>query len=324
MTPADAVVLLVVTIVALAGALARPSVRRPARAILFAFVLVLIVMSILRVRIRDSRPITIERGDESDKVEWVEQSEPHRPSPPAPLPRAGAGSIREFASLDPPYARRPKRPLLLALAGGKANAAKKAMPGGTAGSPSSAAAARAEKPPVAPSAPLTPNSSAKGEVSDEPASSRPAWVDAQPDRVGDVFQMAVSVGPYPTLVQCDTELPAAIRDAIQDYAENHLDHRARGVKVQLDNLESLPQGVVAETYAETVSTSFGAMRQLHARLTFDHRASQWVREQVRDALVGQRLWYTGGAAAGVLAGLAVLWMGLRKAEGGRGKAELGM
>jgi hypothetical protein len=207
---------------------------------------------------------------------------------------------------------RPKRSWLLAMAGGKGTAAKKGTPGVTAGSPSSAAAARAGKPPVAPSVPLTPNPSpARGEGSDEPASSRPAWVDAQPDRVGDVFQMAVSVGPYPTLVQCDTELTAAIRDAIQEYAENHLDHRARGVKVQLDNLESLPQGVIAETYAETVSTSFGAMRQLHARLTFDHRASQWVREQVRDALVGQRLWYAGGAATGVLAGLAVLWMGLR-------------
>ncbi len=193
---------------------------------------------------------------------------------------------------------RPKRALLLAAVGGKGAAATKKIapaPVASAGSPSSAAPARVDNPAEAP----------------EPASSRPAWIDAQPDRVGDAFQMAVSVGPFPTLVQCDKELPAAIRDAIQDYAENHLDDRARGVRLRLDNLELLPANVIAETYPETVSTSFGPMRQLHARLTFDRRASQWVREQVRDALVGQRLWYVGAVLTGALAALALLWAGLK-------------
>jgi hypothetical protein len=191
-------------------------------------------------------------------------------------------------------------------------------PAAAASLPNSAAASRTDDPPVTPGAPLTPGPSpAKGEGSNDAASKRPAWIDTQPDRVGDAFQMAVSVGPYQTLVQCDKELPAAIRDAIQDYAEDYLDHRARGVRLQLDNLESLPANLIAETYRETVTTSFGPMQQLHARLSFDHRASQWVREQVRDALVAQRLWYVGGGAAGVLAALAVLWAGLklgRKAE----------
>jgi hypothetical protein len=164
-----------------------------------------------------------------------------------------------------------------------------------------------------------------GDAAHPPAavSKRPAWIDAKPDRVDDAFQMAVSVGPYPTRVECDNELPAAVRDALQDYAETHLDHRARGIHLPLENLEVLPANVIAETYQETVATSFGPMQQLHARLTLDRRANEWVREQVRQALIVQRLWYVGVGAAGVLVGLAVFWACLRSgmpAHGPQGAA----
>jgi hypothetical protein len=138
------------------------------------------------------------------------------------------------------------------------------------------------------------------------AAVRPAWVDA-PDHAEDAgYQVAVRVGPYATDVQCDADLPGAVAAAAQEYMETFLDHRAQGVHLRADRLAAAPVKLVAEDYRETVQTSVGPMRQLHARLVFDRRVNEWLQDQVRDAVIVGRLWYVGAAAACVLASLGLL------------------
>jgi hypothetical protein len=135
---------------------------------------------------------------------------------------------------------------------------------------------------------------------------RPAWVDAPDHAEDDGYQVAVRVGPYATDVQCDADLPGAVAAAAQAYVESYLDHHAQGIHLRADRLAAAPVKLVADEYRETVQTSFGPMRQLHARLLFDRRVNDWLREQVGDAVVAARLWYVGAAAVCVLASLGLL------------------
>ena len=60
------------------------------------------------------------------------------------------------------------------------------------------------------------------------AKTRPAWVDAPPRLVGDVYQMSIMVGPYTTRQECDAHLGEALQEALDRYVEICLGAAAGG------------------------------------------------------------------------------------------------
>ena len=99
--------------------------------------------------------------------------------------------------------------------------------------------------------------------------------------------MPVTVGPYTTRLECEAKLPDALEAAVAEYVEIHLGPDvAAGVRLPPDELRQL---LVKEKFDETIDTSLGPMAQLHARLAFDTRAQERLREQWRQVLVAGRL-----------------------------------
>ena len=77
---------------------------------------------------------------------------------------------------------------------------------------------------------------------------------------------------------------------------------------------------------ELADLNLGPMYEVHARLEFDDQARTDFRRQWRNAEVVNRLWYTGGASALVLALLATLYgylkLDLRTGGAHKGRLQL--
>ena len=159
-------------------------------------------------------------------------------------------------------------------------------------------AAAAAKPPAAP----------ETELPVAPPASRPAWVDAPPRPIGEVYQMPVTIGPYTTRLECDEKLPAALQEAVNQYVEECLGLPAAGeLQLPVDFFGRL----VKEQWEEVSQHSFGPMVQLHVLLQFDRKAKDRILEAQRQAVVARRLRTTGiGVAAGL--GLLAMFFGYLK------------
>ncbi|MEE8450705.1 MAG: hypothetical protein V3R99_02290, partial [Thermoguttaceae bacterium] len=146
---------------------------------------------------------------------------------------------------------------------------------------------------------------------EEPAAAeqRPAWVDAPPGRVDDVYQMAVSVGPYISRLECDAKLPDALSEAVQQYASTTIGPKAVG-RISLP-ADFLTEQLVAEQWQEAVQTSFGPMVQLHVLARFDANVKQDVESAWKQAVITERVWLAGIGMSFVLGFLAILFVGLK-------------
>jgi hypothetical protein len=145
---------------------------------------------------------------------------------------------------------------------------------------------------------------------------RPDWVDAQPGKVGDGYQMVAAVGPYTTRLECDEALPDQLQKTTAEYVELYLGAEAQGRATLADDY--LRQHVVKEKWEETKSTSVGPMIQLHARLLFDAKANEQLKQNWRDAQVRDRLWLAGRWLAAVLAVLMGMWAILKTESAAEG------
>ena len=131
---------------------------------------------------------------------------------------------------------------------------------------------------------------------------RPAWVDAPPQLVDDVYQMAVVVGPYTTRQECDANLPEKIQEAVDQYVEVCLGpEEIDAVRLPA---EYLRQQLVKDQWEEVRQHSIGPMTQLHVLLQFDRKVKDRVVEEHRQAVVAHRLWLTGAGLAAALGLLA--------------------
>ena len=137
------------------------------------------------------------------------------------------------------------------------------------------------------------------------AEPRPAWVDAEPRRNGDTYQMSITVGPYATRLECDAQLPKALQGAVDAYVETYLGPQAAG-RVRLP-AEELRTQLVKEEWEETIQASFGPMKQLHVLLQFDHKMRDRIHEARTNAIITERLIYTGTGVGGGLLLLAILF-----------------
>jgi len=164
-------------------------------------------------------------------------------------------------------------------------------------------------------------------VGNEP---RPDWVDSLPGLTGGVYSMSVRSGRFVTLPECQRELDRQIKSEADHYINEYLgDDAAALVDIPLSYLKDR---VKKAEYVEIVNSqkladlNLGHMYEIHARLEFDDQARADFRRQWHNAEVVNRLWYTGGAAALVLALLATLYgylkLDLRTGGAHKGRLQL--
>ena len=161
-----------------------------------------------------------------------------------------------------------------------------------------------------------PSDKKPGTAAPSAAPDRPQWVDRPPARVGDVYQMSVTVGPYTTRLECDANLPEAIDKAVAEYAE--ISEGAELARYARLPAEIVRQQLLKDQWEETYKASFGPMVRLHALLEFDHKINDELKSQCRRAVVAGRLWKTGVGVAGLLAllGVGLAYLKLDLASGG--------
>jgi hypothetical protein len=154
---------------------------------------------------------------------------------------------------------------------------------------------------------------------------RPAWVDAHAKLVESVYSISVSSGPFVSVPECQHELDRQIKLEADHYIDEYLGERASQlVKIPLSYLK---RHVKKSEYGEiVVSESVGPMHQIHALLEFDEQARADFQRQWHDAIVTDRLWYTGSGAALVLALLGTFYgylrLDLRTGGSNKGRLQL--
>lgn len=152
------------------------------------------------------------------------------------------------------------------------------------------------------------------EASDQPApkpsAGRPEWVDAPARLSNSVYTISISSGLFVSVPECQREINAHMKQAVDHYIDEY-----RGD--QASKLVSLPLAYLNEhvkkaEYSEVVhSDSVGPMHQIHALLEIDDRARADIDRLWHNAVVTDRLWYTGSGAALVLALLGTFYGYLR-------------
>ena len=119
------------------------------------------------------------------------------------------------------------------------------------------------------------------------AASRPAWVNAPPQLVGDAYQMSIVVGPYTTRAECDAKLPEALQESLDQYVNVCLgDQAVDDIRLPADYLR---QQLVKAQWEETRQHSVGPMTWLHVLLQFDRKIKDRILEEHRQAIIGRRL-----------------------------------
>ncbi len=166
----------------------------------------------------------------------------------------------------------------------------------------------------------------------EPPASGPPWVGRADCKVGNTYQMSVSVGPYTTRAECDQKLPDRLQAAVDEYAAAYIGPEARGhVRLPLDYIRGeivkeeweqqrphlmTPKGEIPETRK--------VMTTLHALLEFDQVVNARLEEEWDKVVVAQRIGGVGTLAGAVLLLLAGVYGYLRidLATGGRYRGRL--
>ncbi len=139
---------------------------------------------------------------------------------------------------------------------------------------------------------------------------RPAWVDAGPQLVDDVYQMRVPVGPYTTLQECEANLPEAIRQAVKEYADRDFP--------EVTGTSWLPDAdfcreLIKDRWEEVKQFSVGPMTQLYVLLQFDRKAREQIADACQQGVVQRRVWFAGEGMAAVMGVLALLYGSLKLA-----------
>jgi len=166
---------------------------------------------------------------------------------------------------------------------------------------------------VAPARPAeseAPVAKSKGSVDDNPSATRsaskPDWVDAPPRFENSIYSISASSGLFVSVPECQRELNARLKRDIDHYIDEYLGEGA----AQLADvpLSYIKQHLEKAEFSEVVlSDSVGPMHQLHAQLAIDDNARNEFHRRWHDAMVTDRLWYTGAGAALLLALLSTFY-----------------
>jgi hypothetical protein len=189
-----------------------------------------------------------------------------------------------------------------------------------------------ENQPPAP-APRSPETTAQQEPA--PPDDRPEWVDWEPGelhKVGSACQMAISVGPYSSRLECDQKLPDELHAAMRKYTAARVGPAASArVRLPLEYLRShvirteweeqtqvliTPRGQIPEKYVR--------MTQLHVLLQFDHQVNTLIEQEWDNVVARERIAVAGVSTAVVLLllGLVYAWLKIDLSTGGRYRGRL--
>jgi hypothetical protein len=150
-------------------------------------------------------------------------------------------------------------------------------------------------------------------AANKPATSppRPAWMDAETGRVGDVYRTRLTVGPWLSRSECERELPEALREAVRTYADQLLgEGKGRFVDLPMSYIHNqIVHGEWEERRQQTIDT----MTYLHELLEFDRDARQRIEAEYKESVVLGRLGYTA-AGGGALLGLLTIAFGYLKLD----------
>ncbi|HEX5444735.1 MAG TPA: hypothetical protein VFW87_12930 [Pirellulales bacterium] len=228
------------------------------------------------------------------------------------MPVAGDPAVREIAEMPPPppvmhieSARPPLPPLPDAKlkAGGGTGPLRAEADEGTAASTTTSPPATAP----AGTAQAAGNAEAAdtAEAADGDHGRLPAWVYSGAGLVGDVYQMPITVGPYATREECDTEQAKALDDALHRYVCLFLGEDGAET-LQVPGLY-VRRHIVRTQIEEHRETSVGPMIYRHTLLAFGPAEQQHIEEIYKQSLVARRLKFAGIGAAGVFGLLATVF-----------------
>lgn len=138
---------------------------------------------------------------------------------------------------------------------------------------------------------------------------RPAWMNGQMGRVGDVYRTSVKVGPAFSRTECEKQLPTTLQDAVQTYAD-HLLGEGRGRFVHLP-AAYIRNRLVRGEWEERRETTYDTMFTLHELVEFDREANEAIEANYRQSVVMGRLAYTAAGGGLVLGLLTILFCYLK-------------
>jgi hypothetical protein len=146
---------------------------------------------------------------------------------------------------------------------------------------------------------------------------RPEWlINADAREPGDAWAI-VTAGPYPTALECEEQLSAAIKTATDDYVNQLLGNNLAAHLLNLSGADlksKLSAGMLR--YEETVNVSVGPRQQIHAKLVFNESFQREIREKWRQINQFYRLSQVGILSAVVL-GLLATAFGYMRADRAR-------
>lgn len=139
---------------------------------------------------------------------------------------------------------------------------------------------------------------AERELSPTEETDRPAWVDREAWREGDVYRMVVVSDPFTTRGECERDLGGRIVEAAQEYAGRLLGPTAE------TRLGITPAYVWEraheEEWTEDLQSSVGPMKRVHVLLKFDTAVRSDLEARWQQFVLAGRLGLAGGGAALVL------------------------
>ncbi len=151
-------------------------------------------------------------------------------------------------------------------------------------------------------------------VAKEPEQTRPAWVDHPPKRVGNVYRVVVSSGPYQTETECYHVLETLLAKEVQQRIEQLVpDSQVSGPDAFGIGVDYVLRELCNGAWTETSEASFGEMKQVHVLMEFGAAQDKLLRTAYRNYQRQGRVAQVGGIAGLILGGLATLF-GLLKID----------
>jgi len=141
---------------------------------------------------------------------------------------------------------------------------------------------------------------------------RPAWVEAEDVRTGDVHTTAVSSGPHETERECrkalDRELELAVGRYVDWYLGNMYAERFSASTFVRYDLDEIKRRLVPsdKTYHEVIKVSFGPMQQMHAQVAFDQEFRRELDGRRAELDRHWREWIVKGRLLGTALGFGLL------------------
>lgn len=138
---------------------------------------------------------------------------------------------------------------------------------------------------------------------------RPAWMDAETGRIGNIYRTRITVGPYLSRAECEKDLPEALQRAVRTYAARLLGEE-KAAHVSLSD-SYIDEHIVRGEWEQRRQTTIDDLVYLHELLEFDSDAKQRIEASFRQAVVFDRLTYTAAGGGALLGLLTILFAYLK-------------